>query len=97
MAKYKNISSLKVILKYGANLISISPGEVKELTFVPEQSSNVLVEVMDQPKKSLVDQIKEDQSSDLPEDYVVVVSDSIVEELEKEKSALKKCRSRKNQ
>ena len=96
MAKYKNISNLKVMLKYGADLISISPGEIKELTFVPEQTSNILVEVMDQPKKKYVDEIKQDQSSDLPEDYVVVVSDSIVEELEKEKSAPRKSRSRKN-
>lgn len=84
------------MLKYGADLISISPGEIIDLKFVPDQSSNILVEVIDQPIKSLVDEIKEDQSSDLPEDYIVVVSDSIVEELEKEKSASKKSRSRKN-
>lgn len=99
MAKYKNISDSKVVIFTNNKVVSILPGDVIDLPFISEDYSKFLVEVIQETKKldDLHKEIKDSQASDLPEDCVVIVSDSIVEELKKEKAlSTKKHKIRKH-
>lgn len=96
MAKYINTESSKIMFIHEGQLRSLNPGE--ELN-----SKNIIVElskylVDDCPPKKEEDDswqdLKDNQKSELPEDFYVVIEDSLVEELKKE-SKPKSRRSRR--
>ena len=64
------------------------------------ESSNEQKPTTENPTKKVykvdISDIEEDQKFDLPDDYIVVVSDSLVEELKKEKASVRKPRRRRN-
>jgi len=96
MNKYKNISNTKIILNYKADFVFVNPGEIVELDFVPTEYEKVLVQDTIKSKIDISD-IEEHQSSDLPEDFVVLIDDAVVEDIRKEqtKQLAKKPQGRK--
>lgn len=88
MAKYKNVSNISIMVYGNGSMQRVMPNEVIELPFLTEGLSKVLTEVIDknhtQEEVNEWKDLEESQASDLPEDMLVVIEDSIVEELKKE-------------
>jgi hypothetical protein len=99
MNTYKNITKTKVVITKNRQTVFVNPGEIVDLESCPPGYESVLVEqtpVKAKPKVDISD-IEEHQSSDLPEDFVILIDDSVVEDIRKEqtKTLAKKTRRRK--
>ena len=76
MAKYRNISKLKILLHSEGKLISIAPGQEVELPTKPPGFDSFLEEVI----------VKKDKPKVEPDDFYVLIDDSILEELKEEQN-----------
>ena len=93
MSKYKNISSHRIVVTDLSKVITVKPNEIVDLTVNPYP--NFLVEVVDVEEKDVEENEEVDFTSDLPEDLIVLLSDSIVEDLKKEQAPKPKRRKRR--
>lgn len=84
MSKYKNIGKTSLIVSSKGNLTLVKAGESIELDSLPPGYDGYLVEELTKPVKVDISDIVEHQTSDLPEDFVVLIDDDIVEDLRKE-------------
>lgn len=94
MAKYLNTEKIKIVTFTRTGVVSILPGqELVSKDVIPGLDKYLIDET---PKKPVVDisDILEDQKSDLPDDLIVVVEDSVIEELKKEQQPKRKPRRR---
>jgi hypothetical protein len=99
MNTYKNVTKVKVIITKDRQTVLVNPGDVIELKCCPAGYETVLVDVtLSKPKPKIdISDIEEHQTSDLPEDFVVLIDDAVVEDIRKEqtKQLTKKSRGRK--
>jgi len=100
MAKYKNVSNISIMVYDNESMQKVMPNEVIELPFLTEGLSKVLTEVIDknhtQEEVNEWKDLEESQASDLPEDMLVVIEDSIVEELKKESNKTPRKKGKRN-
>ena len=100
MAKYKNVSNISIMVYGNGSMQRVMPNEVIELPFLTEGLSKVLTEVIDknhtQEEVNEWKDLEESQASDLPEDMLVVIEDSIVEELKKESNKTPRKKGKRN-
>jgi hypothetical protein len=96
MANYINSEKHRLVFFDNGKLVSLSPGEAYETKSLIPQLANYLEEPAPKPKKvDIVEEIEADQTSDLPDDFYVVIDDEIVEELRKEQPKPRKRRSKR--
>ena len=98
MSKYKNIAKINLMVSIKGKLTLLAPGEVIELGAIPFGYENYLTEQIEEKKEVDIADIIEHQSGDLPEDFVVVIDDEVVDSLRKEQSTQpqKKTRRRRS-
>jgi len=99
MNTYKNISKTKVIITKNRETVFVDPGDVIELQSCPVGYESVLIELVPTKVKPKIDisDIEDHQSSDLPEDFVILIDDAVVEDIRKEqtRTLAKKSRRKK--
>jgi len=94
MSKYKNISNHRIVVTDFSKVITVKPNEIVDLSVNPYP--NFLIEVFDKEEKDIEKNEEVDFTSDLPEDLIVLLSDSIVEDLKKEQAPKPQKRKRRN-
>ena len=93
MSKYKNISIHRIVVTESSKIITVKPNEIVDLSVNPYP--DFLVEVFDKEEKDIEENEEVNFTSDLPEDLIVLLSDSIVEDLKKEQAPKPKKRKRR--
>lgn len=95
MAKYHNTERFKIITFTKTGIVSILPGqEIVTEQIIPGLDKYLIDEVVKKPSVDVSD-IMEDQKSDLPDDLVIVVEDSLIEELKKDQQVKRKPRRKR--
>lgn len=98
MVKYINTTKFKLIVSHEKELIHINAGDTLTTDkYIPGLDQFLVEDIKPKQEQKLaeVSDIEEDQKSELPEDYIVLVSDAIVEELKQEEASKRKTRSRR--
>jgi len=95
MAKYLNTEKVKIVTFTKTGVITLLPGQEVTTDDLLIGLDKYLID--EAPRKPVVDieDILEDQASDLPDDLIVVVDDSVIESIQKEQQKKKTPRKRR--
>jgi len=86
MAKYINNSKFRIVVNNGPEIINFNPGDTLEVKdYIPTLQQFLVNDHKLETKLKVEDgKLKLEEEEELPEDLIVLISDSIVEDLRQE-------------